>query len=142
MEAPTLALLQPEVHAYSDWGDWYKIAAKVSVDRIDDASRALLRDKHPRDWSTAEAKALDAETIAKRISRFEARMTEEQLRNEYVFHGAIHARLSKPASLDFTSVNEFLYSQVFMTPKSDAWFGLRPTEAITGLSEDGIIGGT
>lgn len=138
MEAPSLALLQPEVHAYADWGDWSKITVKVKSERVDEASRSFLKAKHPRDWTDADAKELDGDHFAKRITALEARLTEEELRNEYVFHGAIHRFMSKPGKLDFTTINGFVYTELFHTPRSDAWLGLHPTEAITGLENDGI----
>ncbi len=137
-EAPALELLQPEVRANGAWGDWSKISARAPVDRIDEASRALVREKTPRDWTTGAAPPLDAAKLDKRFALFESRMTEEALRNEYVFHAAIHGFLAKRGRLDLAKVNDFVYASVFMTPKSDAWLGLRPTEAITGLPNDGI----
>jgi len=138
MEAPTLSLFQPEVQVSGSWGDWSKVAAPVPNEHVDERSRALIESKHPRDWSSKDAAIIEESKLGKRFSAFETRMTEEALRNEYVFHGAVHVRMSKPAKLDFDSINDFVYSRVFMTPKSDAWLGLVPTEAFTGIEGDGL----
>ena len=93
----------------------------------------------PRDWSSRDARPLDAAQLDKRFSRFERRMTEEELRNEYVFHGSIHSWLAKASHVAFAGTNDYIYSKLFMTPQSDAWLGLMPTEAITGMAGDGIV---
>jgi len=139
MEAPSLATLQPELHASADMGDWAKIAAKTPVEKLDDASRALIAAKHPRSFKTLDANALDETSLAKRLAAFEKRMTEEEVRNEYAFHGAIHTRLAKAANVSYASLNEYVYAKLFLTPQSDAWLGLVPTEVLTGIAEDGIV---
>jgi hypothetical protein len=67
-------------------------------------------------------------------------MTDDGIRNEFVYHGAIHAHLAKRTpQLDFETVNQFVYTTVFLTAKSDAWLGLMPTEALTGIDDDGLV---
>ncbi len=139
MEAPSLAFLQPEVGYWSSTGDWSKIAALVPREKLDARSRELLRDKHPRDWTTRDARTLDDGTLAKHVEAFEKRVTEEELRNEFAMHGAVHQRMAKVANVDFKGVNDFLYSSLFRTPQSDAWLGLVPTEALTAVEDDGIV---
>ncbi len=140
MEAPSLSLMQPDVQVSGSWGDWTKIAAGVTRERLDPKSRSLIEEKSPRDWSVRDARPLDAAQLEKRFKLFERRMTEEALRNEFVFHSAIHSHLSKASRVAFSSTNEFVYTKVFMTPQTDAWLGLMPTEAISGIPADGIVG--
>jgi len=142
MEAPSLSLMQPEIQVSGSWGDWYKIAEGAKRERLDPKSRALIEAKSPRDWSTRDARPLDAAQLEKRFKMFERRMTEEELRNEYVFHSAVHRHLAKAARVAFASTNEFIYASVFMTPQADAWLGLMPTEAISGIPADGIVATT
>src|SRR4029078_6195199 len=92
--------------------------------------------------SSRDAPGLGEAELTKRVARFEARLTEEELRNEFMFHGAVHQSISSPVQLDFSSVNEFVYARLFMTPKNDAWLGLTPTEALTGMADDGIVAST
>jgi hypothetical protein len=139
MEGPDVTLMQPDFKVSGNWGDWTKIAKGVKRERLHPQSRALIVEKAPRDWSSREVEPLDATQLEKRFDRFERRMTEEELRNEYVFHAAVHTHLSKAARVAFTSTNDFIYTSVFMTPQADAWLGLMPTEAITGLPDDGIV---
>jgi hypothetical protein len=139
MEAPDLVWMQPDIQVSGSYGDWTKIAAGVPRERLHPQSRILIEAQEPRDWSSRDARPLDATQREKRFARFERRMTEEELRNEYVFHGAIHASLAKASRVAFAPTNEYIYSKLFMTPQTDAWLGLMPTEAITGLSGDGIV---
>jgi hypothetical protein len=139
MEAPSLALLQPEIHVYADWGDWTKIADHVPQEHLAAESVALLREERPRDWGKTSATELDADQLAKRVTQFEKRMTEEELRNEYVLHGYVHAHLARASRVDFASTNEFVYTRVFLTPRSDAWLGLTPTASFTGIEDDGLV---
>jgi hypothetical protein len=139
-EAPSAALMQPDIQVSGQWGDWSKIARYVPADHIDDSSRALIRAKHPRDWSASDAHELADDVLTKHLSVFDATLREEDARNEYVFHHAVHGHLtSKHPQLDFVSVNEFMYTHVFLTPKSDAWLGLSPTTPVTGLANDGLV---
>ena len=138
-EAPTLALLEPEVVYYEQIGAWTKVAAGTPVQHLDARSLALLASKHPRDWSSPTAAPLDAAQLSKRVVRFETRLTEEGFRNEFSLHGAIHQRMAKPDALSFVTLNDFVYARVFMTPKSDPWLGLTPTEALTATDDDGLV---
>jgi hypothetical protein len=141
LEAPSLALLQPEILVSEDSGDWGKIADKQPKEHLDAQSKALLRDKHPRDWGSPGANELDAAQLEKRLSQFETRLTEEELRNEFAFHGAVHVRLSRPSRVDLAKTNEYVYTRLFMTPKSDTWLGLT-TAAVTGIDDDGLVART
>jgi hypothetical protein len=138
-EAPPLALMQPQIWVSSPWEGWSKVAATQPIDHLDVSSRALIESKHPRDWSSTTPGELDASKLALRFTRFETRLREEQLRNEYEFHGAIHQHLSKASRVAFASTNDFVYRRLFMTPQGDPWLGLMPLEAITGLPDDGIV---
>jgi hypothetical protein len=139
MEAPSIELLQPQLQVTSMSGDWWKIAKLGTREKLDTRSRELLRDKHPRDWRTRDAHTLDDGSLAKHIDFFERRVTQEELKNEFAFHGAVHARMAKASNVDFTAMNAFLYTNLFKTPQADAWLGLVPTEALTAVEDDGIV---
>jgi hypothetical protein len=138
-EAPTLALMQPQIFVSNPWDGWDKVARPLTVERLDVQSRALVTAKRPRDWSTKNPASLDEAALAKRIAAFERRLTDEELRNEYEFHGALHQHLSKAVRVAFASTNEYVYTKLFMTPQADPWLGLTPLESLSGLPDDGII---
>ena len=56
-------------------------------------------------------------------------------------HQTIHqwfAVANPPA--DFAPLNERVYAQLFLAPRSDPWLGLAPTNAWSGLDDDGLSG--
>ena len=138
MEGPDLAALQPEIVAYAAGGEWSVVARGAPLETIGLASAALLRDKHPRDWSTAAATELDDDALQKRLTAFARTLTDEEVRNEYSLHGAIHAHMARGKDVDFEALNAWVYAKIFFTPKDDAWLGLMPTGAVTGLPSDGF----
>jgi hypothetical protein len=139
MEAPSLSLFQPEIEVVAAWGDWAKIAAKAPREHLDPQSTALIKSKRPRDWAAPSAIELDEAHFSTLLSRFEARITEEGIKNEYAFHGAVHAHLSRPSRVNLDSANDFIYARVFLTPRTDAWLGLTSPTALTGLEDDGLV---
>jgi hypothetical protein len=139
MEGPPLSLLQPDIDVVPAWGDWDKVAAKAPLEHLDAQSIALVRDKHPRDWSSPSAPEIDDAHWSTLLSRFEARITTEEIRNEYAFHGAVHSHLSRASRVDLEKTNDFVYSRVFLTPRSDAWLGVTSTTALTGIEDDGLV---
>jgi hypothetical protein len=139
MEAPSIDLMQPQIHVSSPWDSgWTKMADKTPAEHIDARSRALLQEQRPRNWGKPDVPALDEGQLAQRIARFERGLREEQLRNEFALHGAIHRHLAQASQVAFATTNEFIYDKIFMTPRSDAWLGLMPTEALTALADDGM----
>jgi hypothetical protein len=57
--------------------------------------------------------------------------------NELVLHGAIHDRM-RSGSLDFSSLNRWVYAELFLTPAEDPWLGMATPDIFTGLPRDGI----
>ena len=41
--------------------------------------------------------------------------------------------------IDFATLNDWIYAEVFRTPKQDAWLGLLPRDMFTGLVGDGLM---
>lgn len=138
-EAAVLSLLQPEVRTSADFEAWQQLAATFPKEHLDAQSLALVRAKAPRDWSLADAPAAEGDRLAKIVAAFEKRMREDGVRSEFIFHGAVHARFARTPSLDFASTNEWLYARVFMTSRKDAWLGLVPTDALSGIADDGLV---
>ena len=94
--------------------------------RLSNESRALV---------TAQAPAAARGDIDAALLRLEGRLAKDGLRNEAFLHRAIHQRLGQAAGLLWTweEVNEWVYTDVFLTPASDPWLGLAPTELLGAL---------
>jgi hypothetical protein len=69
----------------------------------------------------------------------ERAVAEDTVRNEYVLRARIHGWLmSEKMNPEVASLNERIYSELFLTPSSDAWLGLRPVGMYSGIDNDGV----
>jgi len=138
---PLLALGERPT-ASTDDATWSKIAALHAKDaRLGEASRAVILSKTD---AAAEANRLTfaksaAETPALRVVRnFERSIAEDTVRNEYLFHGQIHEWfVSRQIPAALNDLNEKVYAQLFLMPRSDPWLGLVPANTYTALPADG-----
>ena len=95
-------------------------AAKLSPE-----SRALV---------TARAPATVRTDLDSALLRMENRIAEDGLRNEAFLHRAIHQQLARASGLStWEELNDWVYTELFLTPASDPWLGLAPTELVGAL---------
>ncbi len=72
------------------------------------------------------------------IGRFEAKIAEDTVRNEYLFHNQIHSWLARQReTADLEGFNARVYARLFLTPASDPWLGLGPQEVFSVLTPAG-----
>jgi hypothetical protein len=142
-DQPTHAQLE----AATDDSTWASIAALHSEQaRLDQASRALLMAKAP---SALTAGRLTASKIAienpvlRQIRNLERSISEDTVRNEYLFHAKIHEWLATaPASQNLDAFNSKVYAELFLTPDSDPWLGLAQPDICTALENNGLVSNT
>jgi hypothetical protein len=62
--------------------------------------------------------------------------------NEYILHPRIRQWFIDGTSKthDFTSLNEAVYTRLFLMPGDDPWLGLAPPDAFSALPADGKRG--
>jgi hypothetical protein len=110
---------------------WSMIARLHAEDAtMDQATRALMSLKDP---------SLTGASLQTAVKALERAVGEDTVRNEYVFHARIHGWLARGAvSSDVARLNEKIYAELFLTPSWDAWLGLRPAGAYSGIDNDGI----
>lgn len=111
--------------------EWSMIARLHASDAaLDQATRALMSLKDP---------SLSGAPLQEAITALERAVAEDTVRNEYVFHARIHGWLARGAvSSNVASLNEKVYAELFLTPSWDAWLGLRPAGAYSGIDNDGV----
>jgi hypothetical protein len=64
----------------------------------------------------------------------------DTVRNEYLLHTKLYGLLTLDASReDVEKLNEKVYAELFLTPRSDAWLGLFSPEIYTALENGGVI---
>jgi hypothetical protein len=114
----------------SDAG-WSTIARMHFMDaNINQSTQALMSFKDP----TLTAGNLELATNALKQA-----IAEDTVRNEYIYRARIHGWIaSGRVSSDVSSLTEKIYAELFLTPKWDAWLGLRPTGAYSGIDRDGV----
>lgn len=104
---------------------------------LDEASRALVVRLHndvPRELR-ATGKQLDA-----MVARLEQTMVADSALNQLRLRPQIEREIVRRGGhIDFATLNAWIYAEVFHTPKQDAWLGLLPRNAFTGLPGDGVV---
>jgi hypothetical protein len=110
---------------------WRTIAGLHAEDAtLDEATRALMSFKDP---------ALRGASLQGAVTALERAISEDTVRNDYVFRSRIHRWLAAGAvSSDVGSLNEKIYAELFLTPSWDAWLGLRPVGSYSGIDNDGV----
>ncbi|HEV8238048.1 MAG TPA: hypothetical protein VGS57_01615 [Thermoanaerobaculia bacterium] len=94
--------------------------------RISPESRRLIVARAP---STAD------DDVNAAMMRLEVRLAEDGLRNEAFLHRRIHDILSRTYGLwSWQDLNDWVYTTLFLTPTSDPWLGLEPTELLWAVA--------
>lgn len=111
---------------------WGKIAqSHANQARLDNHSKALMLSKNSAYQAT--------NTFAKTVQNFEQAMAIDTVRNEYLLHSRLHQWFVEEAhTRDINTLNEKVYAQLFLTPDSDPWLGLVPTDIYSAIEGDGI----
>lgn len=124
---PRLLDAQPE-----DQG-WARIAALHADEaQLDPASRALVRSKNPARFAADDEWQRTLATLERTIAI-------DTVRNEYLFRRTLHEWLANlGATIDLAALNERVYTELFLTPSSDQWLGLFPSDSFTGIENDGV----
>jgi hypothetical protein len=122
---------------------WEKLAALHADDaRLDNASRNLIASQNPTAavaGRLAITKRLVESPLVKLFRNLEQSVAVDSVRNEYELHRKLHRWFvegTAPANVD--ELNERVYAELFLTPKSDPWLGLLPGDAYAALPNNGV----
>jgi hypothetical protein len=148
MEIPLVRAIAPArvpPEALEDEAIWTKIASFHADDaKLDDASLALIRSQNPtaaQAGRLARTKALAEDPVVRMVRAFQSSTALDTVMNEYRLHRKIHERLANIGNhAEVDAVNEWVYSQLFLTPSSDPWLGLAPADAYSALPAGGVAG--
>ncbi len=96
---------------------WSVVADLHAVDAtLDPAAIVLIRSKRP------------SGSLANLLSLLQQAIAQDTVRNEYTLHQQVHAWFtSGTPPTEFESLNQRVYAELFLTPRSDPWLGLAPT---------------
>jgi hypothetical protein len=104
---------------------------------LDDASRALvvrLHNEVPRELRVT-GRRLDA-----LIARLEQTLVADTALNQLRLRPEIAREIVRRGGrTDFATLNAWIYTEVFRSPKEDEWLGLLPRNVFTGVPGDGIV---
>jgi hypothetical protein len=123
---------------------WKKIAELRPQDsQLDAGSRSLMRAKSStaRDASRLSlSKAVVEDPLLRQIAVFQRTIGEDTVRNEYQLHRKLHEWFLDRAWWDdnLQNLNEKVYAELFLTPASDPWLGLKPQNIYPALTDEGI----
>ena len=128
-----MVMASEELGKITDEADWKKIAQLHAADAaLDDRSIALIKSQNP---------ALTDDEFSRLLRKFQELIALDTVRNEYLLHTQLYIRLVKaPVRDDLEKLNEQVYAELFLTPKSDPWLGLFSTDVYTALDKGGLSG--
>jgi hypothetical protein len=73
------------------------------------------------------------------ISRLVRGIAFDTARSEYDFHRRIHEWLAKEPNVGVESLNERVYAELFLAPRSDPWMGLFDVRTFSAIDGAGIV---
>lgn len=122
---------------------WESIAQLHAQDtRLDSNSQALMRHKNPNAYDVSRQGITPGSTddpLMPVVQKFESLMALDTVRNQYLLQPKIYAWLLEGGFDEVDNLNELIYSQLFLTPNSDPWLGLLPSDAYTAIENEGVI---
>src|SRR5205823_9148024 len=122
--------------AITDEATWTRIAWRhIEEARLDQQSISLITRQMQGLWATdrPEVKTLNL------VQRLQQNIALDTVRNEYILHTKLHAWLgSGLAPNEVNTLNERVYAELFLTPKSDPWLGLFSEDTYVGLESGGV----
>lgn len=123
---------------------WDQIAALHAEDaKLDEASIALIRRQNPaaaNAMKVAVTKGRVEEPVLKIVGNLQTSISLDTVRNEYLLHRRLHEWFAQgQAPQDIEELNERVYAELFLTPRSDPWLGLMPADAYSALPNDGLV---
>ncbi|MEH2440611.1 hypothetical protein [Nostoc sp.] len=141
VETPMLSAFQSDAERnqnalakITDEEVWNKIAQLYAADvKLDQNSISLIRAKRSHSVNTQE------DNLPIIVKKFETTMALDTVRNEYMLHNQIHQWfIQGKQTRSVEALNEQVYAQLFLTPSSDPWLGLFPSDSYSAIDNDGI----
>lgn len=144
VEAVNLNKVAPE--DMQDEQTWNFIASFHNDEaKLDNSSRTVIRHQMPVAAAAgrlAMTKRAVEDPMLRLVANLENSIALDTVKNEYQFHRRIHEWLAvgnyRP---DVETLNERVYSELFLTPSSDPWLGLAPANVYTALPNGGVVTG-
>jgi hypothetical protein len=111
---------------------WNTIAAYHKSDAVlDDRSLSLMKKQNAN---------MSASLFTSLVDKFQRSVALDTVRNEYALHPMLLAWMTNnELRKDINKLNEKVYAELFMTPKSDPWLGLLLPDTYTAMDNSGVV---
>ena len=117
---------------------WRKIALLHSADaKLDDRSLGLIKRQTQNMADSADTR----QRLKDLLPKFQQAIALDSVRNEYLLHSKLYAWFLADTARnnDVAALNEKVYAELFLTPRSDPWLGLFSSDVYTALENGGIV---
>lgn len=86
-------------------------------------------------WKASRIAVTKAIQESPMLRQLQFSVAEDSVRNEYQLHRQIHEWLSNAQYTDVEALNTRVYSQLFLAPLDDPWYGLKPAFAYSAIDD-------
>jgi hypothetical protein len=137
---PKTTFLPADARRKSTRAVWARIAERhLSEVELSEPSIVLMHELAPRGFDIdGHAVPMDGPGFAALLERFTKVLALDTVENRLELRVGIHERLAAHPLAPFDELNHWVYSSVFLTPRSDPWLGLTADHGFTALPKDGI----
>jgi hypothetical protein len=111
-------------------------ASVTSIEELDSSSKKLIASM-ATDWAS-QPKQASPGALSVVFADLEKRVAGDTLINQYALQPMVTRLFARGMGEDFEQLNKVIYSDVFVTPRSDAWLGMAQPGGFTGLPADGL----
>ncbi|HBB34961.1 MAG TPA: hypothetical protein DC064_25040 [Cyanobacteria bacterium UBA9273] len=145
VEMPLLTSItgnQEALTAATDEEAWANIAKLHAEEaRLDSNSQTLMRNKNPDTYDISGRGITPGsadDPLMPIVTKFESLIALDTVRNQYLLQPKIYTWLLESPVQNVDSLNEIVYDQLFLTPSSDPWLGLFPSDGYTAIENEGV----
>ncbi len=121
---------------------WAKLARlHAGSEKLDESSIEVIKRENPSAQtasSLTRAKEATENKLIQLVQNFERSILIDTVRNEYLLHRKIHSWFATELPTDVEVLNKRVYAELFLTPDTDPWLGLKPENVYTALENDGV----
>ena len=125
-----------------DNAKWERLAQlHAGIKKLDAASIELIKRENPTATQASaltRAKGKAEDKLTRMVESFQRSILIDTVRNEYLLHRKIHGWFSNEPPTDVDALNKRVYAELFLTPDTDPWLGLKPENVYSGLENDGV----
>src|SRR5262249_42740813 len=124
---------------------WQSIAGLPGhVVELDATSTSIIRSENPtaaRAGALSITKAKIEDPLLRLVQNLQASIALDSVKNEYTLHRQVHdwvVRGDRPTG-NLQQLTERFSPRLFLTPSSDPWLGLAPSNSYTALRGGGVV---